>query len=332
MNYLITGGCGFIGVNLTRRILDSGQKHRIRIIDNFCVGTREDLASVGEFVEFPDRELAGAPAHNIELVKGDVRDASLAEKVCRGIDAVVHLAANTGIMPSIEDPRMDCMVNVIGVFNYLEAARINGVKRFVFASSGASIGEQIPPIHEKMAASPISPYGAGKLAGEAYCTAYHGSFKIDAAALRFGNVYGRYSSRKGSVAAKFIKNIMAGEPMTIYGDGNQTRDFIYVDDLTEAIRLALIRDGIGGEVFQIATHREHTVLEVARELNRLSEKHLGRSCEINYEKEREGEVRRNYSDITKAKKILGFRPVHDLTEGLEKTFLWFLQQREGRGA
>ncbi len=331
MNYLITGGCGFIGVNLIRRILDE-KGARIRVIDNLSVGTREDLSSVGDLVDISNHENIGAPAHELELVKGDVRDALLAENVCKGVDAVVHLAANTGVLPSVEDPRSDCMTNVLGVFNYLEAARLNGVSRFVFASSGAPLGEQTPPIHEEMAPKPISPYGASKLAGEAYCSAYHGSFGIETAALRFGNVYGIHSHHKGSVVAKFIKQILAGEPLTIYGDGAQTRDFVYIDDLTRAIALALDKEGFGGEVFQIASSREHTVAEVGETLNRLARMHLGRASEIIYRNERKGEVRRNYSDISKAKKLLGFRPVYDLTEGLEKTFLWFAKTHGARGA
>jgi UDP-glucose 4-epimerase len=259
-------------------------------------------------------------------VVGDIRDQGLAEKVCKGIDVIVHLAANTGVMPSIEDPMADCMANVIGTVNFLEAARKNGVKRFVFASSGAPLGEQEPPIHEEMVPRPISPYGASKLCGEAYCSAYYGSFGLETVALRFGNVYGPLSSHKGSVVAKFIKHIFAGEPLPIYGDGTQTRDFIYVEDLVNAILLALERPGVGGEVFQIATHREHTVGEVADVLNRLAEKYLSRKNEIVFENERKGEVKRNYSDISKARRMLGFEPKTSLEEGLERTFLWFLRE------
>ena len=223
-----------------------------------------------------------------ELVVGDIRDQRLAEEACRGIDVIVHLAANTGDIPSIENPMEDCTANVIGTVNYLEAARLAGSKRFVLASSGAPLGEQKPPIHENMVPRPISPYGASKLAGEAYCSAYHGSFALDSVVLRFGNVYGPHSNHKGSVVAKFIKHILADEPLPIYGDGNQTRDFIYVEDLVRAILLSLERPGIGGEVFRIATHREHTVGEVAETLNRLAEKHLGRKSEVIYEKERKG--------------------------------------------
>lgn len=334
MNILVTGGCGFIGVNLILRLLKDDEEHRIRVIDNLSVGKREDLE------EIQRSEVGGQSSESeptgIELVVGDIRDRDLAVKACRGMDAVVHLAANTGVIPSIEDPRGDCTTNVLGTLNYLEACRVNpstisrtygagGVKRFVFASSGAPLGEQEPPIHEEMVPSPISPYGASKLCGEAYCSAYHGSYGLNTVVLRFGNVYGPRSSHKGSAVAKFIKHVFAGEPLPIYGDGNQTRDFIYVDDLVDAILLALERPNVGGEVFQIATHREHTVGEVAEVLNRLAEKHLGRKSEIVYEKERKGEVRRNYSDISKARRALGFEPRWGLEEGLEETFKWFMK-------
>jgi len=364
LNILVTGGCGFIGVNLIRRLMDVGDGHRIRVIDNLTVGKREDLAAVCTFSEVdqtvkpeirnpnletnskfrctnkqePDQStknsirkadpssVHGPRSSEVELVVGDIRDEDLAVKACRGMDAVVHLAANTGVMPSIEDPMADCMANVIGTVNFLEAARKNGAKRFVFASSGAPLGEQEPPIHEEMVPRPISPYGASKLCGEAYCSAYYGSFGLETVALRFGNVYGPRSSHKGSVVAKFIRHIMAGETLPIYGDGNQTRDFIYIEDLVDAILLALERPNIGGEVFQTATHREHTVGEVAEVLNRLAEKHQGRKSEIVYENERKGEVKRNYSDISKARRMLGFEPKWGLEEGLEETFLWFLAQ------
>ena len=323
---LITGGCGFIGVNLIKALLDRGDAW-ILVVDNLSVGTREDLGRVTEFQEIETSDLEGKELRAmVLLIKGDIQNAALAVKACSSMDAVVHLAANTGVMPSINDPRADCEANVIGTFNYLDACRKNGVKRFVFASSGAPLGEQNPPIHEGMVPRPISPYGASKLCGEAYCLAYFGSFGIETVTLRFGNVYGPRSTHKGSVVAKFIKHIFAGEPLPIYGDGNQTRDFVYIDDLVKAIFLACNRAGIGSEVFQIATQREHTVGEVAEALNRLAEKHLGRKSEIVYEKERKGEVKRNYSDISKAMRMLGFEPKVSLEEGLEETFLWFLKK------
>lgn len=327
MNYLITGGCGFIGTNLIRQMHTTNRDYKIRVIDDLSVGNRESLGIISEFHEIPDDMINSNFSNPLELVVGDIRDKDLAHRVCRNVDAVIHLAANTGVIPSIEDPRGDCITNVIGTFNYLEAARTNKVKRFVFASSGAPLGEQEPPIHEEMVPHPISPYGASKLCGEAYCSAYYGSFGLETVVLRFGNVYGPYSNHKGSVVAKFIKHILAGEPLPIYGDGNQTRDFIYVGDLVEAIVFAMEKPGIGGEVFQIATHLEHTVGEVAEELNALAQKHLGRTSPIVYERERKGEVRRNFSDISKARRMLGFEPKYDLKRGLEETFLWYLGEK-----
>ena len=323
---LITGGCGFIGINLIKRFLDENKGYKIRVVDNLSVGRIEDLASVGEVTEITTEEISGAPAHNLELLVGDVRDEDLAKVACQGADIVVHLAASTGVIPSIENPRGDCLDNVLGTLNVLEGARKSGIKRFVFASSGAPLGEQNPPIREEMVPHPISPYGASKLAGEAYCAAYHGSFGLETVALRFGNVYGPFSNHKTSVAAKFIRHILKSEPLPIYGDGNQTRDFIYVDDLVEAILSSLDRPSIGGEIFQIATHKEHTVLDVAEELNHLAEKYLCRRSEIVFENERKGEIKRNYSDISKARKMLGFEPKYDLKEGLEKTFIWFMER------
>jgi UDP-glucose 4-epimerase len=325
MNYLLTGGCGFIGVNVVRSLLAKDRDCRVRVVDLLCVGTREDLVAAGEFFEIGEKNLKKGPSSRLELVVGDIRDQELALRACKGIDAVVHLAANTGVIPSIEDPRSDCMANVLGTLNYLEAARQNAVKRFVFASSGAPLGEQTPPIHEEMVPRPISPYGASKLCGEAYCSAYYGSYGLETVALRFGNVYGPHSTHKGSVVAKFIKHIMASEPLPIYGDGNQTRDFVYVEDLVEAIVAAIEKAGLGGQVFQIATHKEHTVAEVAEELNALAKKFLGRVSPIVFKRERKGEVQRNFSDISKARRMLGFEPKHDLKAGLEKTFLWFLE-------
>ncbi|MFC1868086.1 NAD-dependent epimerase/dehydratase family protein [Thermodesulfobacteriota bacterium] len=326
LNLLITGGCGFIGINLIRHILNQDKGYRIKVLDNLSVGTKEGLAQAGEFEETTGADIGETQQNQLELVVGDVRDEAMAKNVCRGVDAIVHLAANTGVIPSIEDPVTDCMNNVLGTLNYLEAARLNGVSRFIFASSGAPLGEQNPPIHEGMVPRPISPYGASKLSGEAYCSAYHGSFGVDTVALRFGNVYGPHSTHKGSVVAKFIRHILAKEPLAIFGDGNQTRDFIYVDDLTRAIVLALECPHVGGEIFQIATHKEHTVREVAVELNVLAEKFLGRKSEIVFEKERKGEVKRNFSDISKAKRMLGFEPKYDLKKGMEETFVWFMKE------
>jgi UDP-glucose 4-epimerase len=327
MRWLVTGGCGFIGRNLIRLLL-ARSNDSIRIVDNLSVGTRDDLARVGPFTESDLAAQATDPgvsgASRIELVVGDIRDAEHAKRAVSGIDAVVHLAANTGVGPSVADPRQDCTANVIGTLNYLEACRLAGVKTFVFASSGAPIGNCEPPIHEEMPAHPISPYGASKLAGEAYCSAYKHSYGIETVALRFGNCYGPLSTHKSSVVAKFIREAVQGRPWEIYGDGGQTRDFIYVEDIAEAILLSATVSGVGGEIFQIATNSETTVLELARKLAEVLNRLGVPPPALHHGDPRVGDANRNYSDTSKARRILGWNAQVSLDEGLDRTVRWFL--------
>ena len=328
MNWLVTGGCGFLGTSLIRSLMDEGG-HGVRVVDNLTVGDRDDLATAALFVE----KDAGAPGPidpggPVELVVGDITDEDLALRAAEGADVVVHLAANTGVMPSVEDPRADCRSNVFGTLNYLEAARHNGVGRFVFASSGGTvIGEVEPPIHEEMAPHPVAPYGASKLAGEGYCSAYFQTFDIGTVALRFGNVYGPLSGHKNSVVARFIKRATSGEPLEIYGDGTQTRDYIFIGDLIRAIRLSATTEGVGGETFQIATNAETTVREIAdRLIPALAEAGI-EDVEVRHADARRGEVRRNFADTSKARRLLGWQPEMPLDEGLRRTVKWFMEGR-----
>jgi UDP-glucose 4-epimerase len=330
VNWLVTGGCGFIGVALVRSLVDEGG-HAVRVVDNLAVGTREDLSAVCEFVEASPAEVgptvSGSP---VELVVGDILDEELALRAAEGADVIVHLAANTGVAPSVEDPRGDCLANVIGTLNYLEAARHNGVERFVFASSGATIGEVEPPIHEEMSPHPVSPYGASKLSGEAYCSAYSRTFGVETVALRFGNVYGPLSNHKNSVIAKFIKRATRGEVLEVYGDGTQTRDFIFIEDLTRAVRLSATTEGVGGEVFQIATNAETSVQEMVEELLPVLAAFGIKDVEVRQAAPRLGDVMRNYSETSKAARMLGWRAEVDLKEGLRRTVDWFVGQSRGR--
>jgi len=324
MNWLITGGCGFLGTNLIRSLMAEGG-HRVRVLDNLAVGNREDLGQAAVFEE-ADASSVGQSAAPVELVVGNIKDAELARQVAAGVDVIVHFAANTGVGPSVEDPRADCEANVLGTFNYLEAARAQGVPRFVFASSGAPIGAVEPPIHEELAAHPVSPYGASKLAGEGYCSAYWGTFGVETVALRFGNVYGPGSTHKSSVVAKFLKDALSGAGLEIYGDGSQTRDFIYVDDLIRAVRLAATVPGIGGETFQIAANTETTVGELAERVLGALKEHGISDVAVDYGKPRVGDVKRNFSDTRKAAERLGWRPDYTLDEGLARTIGWFLDE------
>lgn len=327
MNWLITGGCGFIGTSLISRLIKD-KSNQIRVLDNLTTGTRSDLELVCDFNETkPDEIKSNFQQGKIELIVGEILDESLALKVTKDADIIIHLAANTGVGPSVEDPRADCLANVMGTFNYLEAARINKVPKFVFASSGAPAGEVDPPIHEELPPHPVSPYGASKLAGEGYCSAYAKTFGINTIMLRFGNVYGPGSVHKSSVVAKFINQALNNEKLEIYGDGNQTRDFIYIDDLTDAIILSSQVKGIGGEAFQIATNKETTVGEMTELLVEILHQKGIKNIEVINTETRLGDVMRNFSDTTKAKEVLGWAPKIELQKGLEKTIHYFLNNQ-----
>ncbi len=298
---LVTGGCGFIGVNLGRRLLAAG--YRPVAFDDLSTGRLED----------------GFTAGYDEVVEGDIRDADALTAAARDADAVVHLAAHTGVVPSVEDPRHDADVNIGGTLNALLAARDGGAEAFVFASSGAPLGSVEPPGHEGLAARPLSPYGASKLAGEGMCSAFAGSYGLPTTVLRFTNVYGPYSYHKGSVVARCMKRIMEGRELTVYGDGEQTRDFLYVDDLCGAVLAALERKPMG-ELYQLGTGVETSVNELVARLRALAPEG---DVRVVREPARAGEVLRAYSDIGKARRELGYDPSTPLADGLATTFDWF---------
>ena len=322
MNWVITGGCGFIGISLIKKLIKE-DGHNIRILDNLTTGTRDDLSEACVFSETLKNNIS--IFNNIELIVGDILDEDLAIKITKNADVIIHLAANTGVGPSVENPRADCMANVMGTFNYLEAARINSIQRFVFASSGAPAGEVDPPIHEELPPHPVSPYGASKLAGEGYCSAYYKTFNIQTVMLRFGNVYGPGSLHKSSIVAKFIKQALNKETLEIYGDGAQTRDFIYIDDLISALRLAVTTENIGGEAFQIASNKETTVGEITEKMVEILNQNGINDIDVINGETRLGDVKRNYSDTSKAKNRLGWQPTMSQDEGLKKTVEYFLQ-------
>lgn len=320
LNYLITGGCGFIGSNLIRRILEDSPRSNIRVLDNLSSGTEDDLKKI---CKFENISCIKKPPVNIELYIGDIRDEKICNAAIIGIDVVVHLAASTGVAPSVQDPMFDFTNNVIGTLNLLNSARKVKLKKFIFASSGAPLGETSPPIHEELPTRPLSPYGASKLSGEGYASAYFHSYGIETVCLRFSNVYGPGSNKKESVIAKFIKNILSQNKINIYGDGNQTRDFIYIDDLIDAIAKAIQIDGVGGEVFQIATNRETSINDLILIITKSFKNRLNSKIIIENKEKRLGDVQRNYSSINKAKKILRWTPKTKITEGIIKTVSYF---------
>ncbi len=324
MKWLITGGCGFLGTSVIRQLLKEGG-HSFRVLDNLSVGTRDDLAGVVSVVELEAKNISEMQEGQCQLIVGDIRDEVITQEVSHDVDVIIHFAANTGVPNSVADPRLDMECNVIGVFNMLEAARNNKVKRFVFASSGAPAGEVEPPIHEELPPHPVSPYGASKLAGEGYCSSYYRTFGIDTVSLRFGNVYGPGSLHKSSVVAKFIRQALNGETLEIYGDGTQTRDFIYIDDLVNAVILSAITENIGGETFQIASNKETTVGEITNHMIDILKTHGINNIKVINGETRLGDVKRNYSDTSKAKLLLGWVPNINQSDGLRKTVMYFVK-------
>jgi len=309
---LVTGGAGFIGANLVHFLVRQGC--RVTVLDNLASGRLEYLNGL-----------------DIEFIRGDILNGTVVQRAVADKDSVVHLAAQTGVPDSLRAPQRDCEVNVLGTLQMLEACREEvqrfaarnkngrrGGLRFLFSSSNAPLGRQAPPATEDKAPLPISPYGASKLAGEAYCLAYHGAWGLGTVALRFGNVYGPFSKHKGSVVARFFNEIVTGGNLVVDGDGQQTRDFVYVGDLCRAIFLALKSD-IAGEVFQVATGTETTVDELVKLVTRVSQSETA----VTHGPARQADIRHNYSAIGKIQRLLGWQPEVELEHGLQMTAKWF---------
>ena len=303
---LVTGGCGFIGINLARHLVERG--YRPLAYDNLKTGSAEPALASGY----------------AEIALGDILDSESLTYAARNVDAVVHLAAHTGVSESVEHPRHDLDVNVVGTLNALLAARDGDAACFVLASSNAPLGRADPPASEAVVPRPRSPYGAGKLAGEALCSAFATSYGLPTAVLRFSNVYGPHSGHKQSVVARFMTWILEGRPLVVYGDGQQTRDFVYVDDLCRGIVavLDLARDKKPeGDVFHLGSGVETSVsslIELMREL------FSGHEIKIDNQPARPEEVTRSYSDLSRARAELDWEPSVSLREGLSATRDWFL--------
>lgn len=319
--WLVTGGCGFIGSVLIRALRERGVSE-VRILDDLSRGSPDAVPAPGRrVVSWPDAPESWEPG--VDIVVGGVENYDAVSAVVQGADVVVHLAANAGVVQSMDDPLRDLEVNVRGSLCVFEAARRAGVPRVVTASSAAAVGSAEPPVSERSLPRPSTPYGAGKLAGEAYAGAYAQAFGLETVALRFGNVYGPFSQAKDSVVARFIKQWRQGEPWVIYGDGDQTRDFIFIHDLVDAIIRAGTLPGVGGHVFQIATSRETSVNELAAALGDVLREMGLEPPRVKHGPKRPGDVRRNFSDTRLADELLGWRAQVTLPEGLRRTVEWF---------
>ncbi len=304
--YLVTGGAGFIGSHIAGELVRKG--HSVRIIDNFSTGKRENISS---FVD------------DIELVEADIREFKVCREVVEGMDFVLHQAALTSVPLSIEDPLLTNEINITGILNLLLASREAKVQRLVFASSAAVYGDdsQLPKT-ENMEGLPISPYALSKRVGELYCRLFSQLYGLSTVSLRYFNIFGPRQdpfSQYASVIPNFIGKMLNDEKPAVFGDGEQSRDFLYVSNVVDANILALKATGVSGEVFNIAGGEKTTVNSLIEELNGALDKEI----EPSYDDPRPGDIKHSYADISKARKMLKYEPTVSFKEGLNETVRWY---------
>ncbi len=306
MKILVTGAAGFIGCNLVRRLIKEGAK--VRIFDNFSTGKRQNLADING---------------DIEIFEGDLRDFAQVLEATKGVEIIFHEAALPSVIRSVKAPNTTNDVNITGTLNLLEASKVNKVKKIIYASSSSIYGDLLTlPKKENMVPSPLSPYAVSKIAGEHYMKVSHYLYGIDTVILRYFNVYGPYqdpTSEYSGVIAKFITAFLDNKSITVYGDGKQSRDFTYVDDVVEANILAG-NAKISGEVFNVAGGNRYTLnymIEILKSIFGKTNK------EVFYTEPRQGDVKHSQADVLKIKESLNFKAKIDFEKGLKKTVEWY---------
>ena len=308
--YLITGGAGFIGSHLVEELVHHRQC--VRVLDNFSSGRRENLAHLAAYVE---------------IIEGDIRDIATVRQAMEGVDYVLHQAALASVPCSVADPLTTDQVNVRGTLNVLLAARDAHVRRVVFASSCAVYGDSPAlPKHEQMPPEPLSPYAASKLAGEGYCRAFHQVYVLPTVVLRYFNVFGPRQnphSQYAAVIPKFINSALSGCALTVFGDGQQSRDFVYVANVVMANLLACQADKAVGQVINVASGQHCSLLELIEHLKNLLD---GKALQVEYLPPQPGDIRHSLGDIRRAAQLLGYVPQIDFATGLRETVQYFRQQ------
>ena len=307
--FLVTGGAGFIGSNLCEAVLDMG--YRVRCLDDLSTGSQKN---VDLFLSNP----------NYEFIKGDIKDFDTCVSSCKGVDFVLNQAAWGSVPRSIEMPLFYCANNITGTLNMLEAARINGVKKFVYASSSSVYGDEPHlPKAEGKEGNLLSPYALTKRCDEEWAKQYTMHYGLDTYGLRYFNVFGRRQSPDGAYAAvipKFIKMLMNGEQPTINGDGKQSRDFTYIENVIEAnLKACLAPHSAAGEAFNIAYGGREYLIDIYYSLT----KALGVELEPNFGPDRAGDIKHSNADISKAKAMLGYEPEYNFERGLEEAIEWY---------
>ena len=304
--YLVTGGAGFIGSHIAETL--AGRGDAVRVLDNLSTGKRENLAG------FLDR---------IEFIEGDIRDFATCRRAVEGMDHVLHQAALASVPGSVADPLLNNAINVTGTLNLLLAARDAGVRSFVLASSSAVYGDDPAPAkREGSEGKPLSPYGLSKLVAEKYSEVFHTLFGMKAVALRYFNVFGPRQDPRSQYAAViplFITKVLKGERPVVYGDGEQSRDFIYVRNVVQANILAAGSPGAGGECLNVAGGVALTVNGLLAAVNQA----LGTKIAPVHAEPRAGDIRHSVADIGKARRVLGFEPAVSFPDGLKETVEWY---------
>jgi UDP-glucose 4-epimerase len=304
--YLVTGGAGFIGSHISERLLRDG--HGVRVLDNFVSGKEENLKDIGG---------------EVEMVRGDIRDPQVLAEAMKGVYVVFHEAALGSVPRSVADPMTTHEVNLTGTLNVLLAARDAGVRRVVYASSSSVYGETKElPKREDIKPQPLSPYALSKLAGEHYVTIFKHVYGFEAVSLRYFNIFGPRQDPESLYAAvipRFVTSLMTGTQPVIYGDGMQSRDFTYVENVVEANLLASEADGVAGHVFNIACGGRFTLLDLLGKLKQI----IGSDIEPIHEPARVGDVRDSQAGIEAARHALGYEVKVDFDEGLRRTTEWF---------
>jgi nucleoside-diphosphate-sugar epimerase len=302
---LVTGGAGFIGSNLVRALLERGDN--VRVLDNFSTGNRRNLQGLG-----------------VDVIEGELRSYERVHNAVRGADVVYHLGALGSVPRSVQDPLTSSAVNVEGTLNVLLAARDEGVRRVVYSSSSSVYGTRRDlPVTEQTPPDPISPYGVAKLAAERFCVSFSRVYTLETVVLRFFNVFGpRQSpvSQYAAVVPLFVTAIGRGEPVTIEGDGEQSRDFTYVANVVDASISAAEADGASGSIFNVSSGSPATVNQLADAIGRI----VGKPVERQFAPPRTGDIRDSWADIGAAREVLGYEPRIDLDEGLRLTVEYLL--------
>ena len=323
MRILITGGLGFIGSNLINLLIRKKNIRKIIVIDNQCKSNLNYIKEITKYKYHPNKKDYKNSQNKVIVINADTRDFDFAKKITKNIDVVIHLAAESGIDLSIQQPKESFDVNVIVTFNYLESCRINKVKSFIFSSSGAVFGQSKPPMIERTERKPISPYGSSKLSIESFCETYSAVFNINTTVLRFSNAYGLFSQHKKSVISNFIKKILYNNKLIINGDGKNTRDYIFAEDIAIAIYKSIKQKGKFNS-FHVSTGNQTSILKLIKIIKDEFSKHAVKIPKIIHGKERTGDIKFNSLSPLLIKKNLNWKPSITLKKGISKTISWFI--------